>query len=397
MAERIPADDDLAARAVLDALPDLRFRLTRDGTYLSCHAPPGRLVAPRETVIGRRMRDLLPSELAAHAERELATAIDEQRVTSAEYALPINGEERWHETRFVPLGNEAVAIVRDVTDRVRAEREARAHLQLAESALRAITDAVIVVDTDGAVLRVNDVFERMLGFPAEEVRGIRAPFPWWPEEEREAVGDRVRTALTGSITTYEGTFQRRDGRRFPVLVTGAPMLEPDGRQSGVVATVRDLTAQRRAEEQLGEAQRWIDGIVTALDEHLYAGRIDPDGTYHELYCGRNIERLIGRPLAPGENTATAWEASIHPDDRDVYLTACNELRTLRRVDIEYRMVGADGQVRWLHDRTWARPQAPGDDGVIVDGIVTDVTERRRTADELLTALAELHQTAADLE
>jgi diguanylate cyclase (GGDEF)-like protein len=137
--------------------------------------------------------------------------------------------------------------------------------------------------------------------------------------------------------------------------------------------------------------------VNALDEHLYAGRIDPDGTYHELYCGRNVERLLGRPLAPGEDSATAWEGAIHPDDLELYLAGCRDLRRTRRVDIEYRMVGADGTVRWLHDRTWSRPQTPGEEGVIVDGIVTDVTERRRTADELLATLAELHQTATNLE
>ncbi|HEY6015375.1 MAG TPA: histidine kinase [Gaiellaceae bacterium] len=129
--------------ALLDAIPDLMFRVTRDGTYLDVRADdPSGLVRPPEELIGLNARDVLPADVAdavlACAER----ALDTGEMSSVEYELTIGGVTRWFESRMVPSGGgEVVTIVRDFTEQRRAEAEQR-RLANEQAALRRVATLV---------------------------------------------------------------------------------------------------------------------------------------------------------------------------------------------------------------------------------------------------------------
>lgn len=130
-------------RALLDAIPDLMFRVARDGTYLDIHADDATgLVRPPEELIGRNVRDILPADVAdivvACAER----ALDTGAMCSCEYRLEVGGKLRWFESRMVPSGaGEVVTIVRDFTEQRRAEA-ARQRLADEQAALRRVATLV---------------------------------------------------------------------------------------------------------------------------------------------------------------------------------------------------------------------------------------------------------------
>src|SRR5262249_7605199 len=115
------------SRALLDAIPDLMFRIARDGTYLEVRGDPSALVLPPEQLVGLNLRDALPPDIAEWFLRGLAAR--PRGVQTIEYRLTIDGQLRDFEARIVPSGNdEVVMIVRDFTERSRLEQEATQRL-----------------------------------------------------------------------------------------------------------------------------------------------------------------------------------------------------------------------------------------------------------------------------
>jgi signal transduction histidine kinase len=104
---------------LFDALPDLYFRASRDGTILECRAGrPEDLLMPAEALLGRRLQDILPPDVASlfvQALNQLGLGTDQLVL---EYQLSLERGVQHFEARMLPLGtDQIVLVVRNVTDR----------------------------------------------------------------------------------------------------------------------------------------------------------------------------------------------------------------------------------------------------------------------------------------
>lgn len=140
--EQALRDSEERNRATLRAIPDLILLMSRDGTYLDCHAKnPEELLLPEHELIGKNRRDVLPPELAerfAEVDRKVLSG-DEPQVL--EYSLVVEGLVRDAEARVVRAGEDKILVlVRDITQRKRAEEELRRNSeQIRELAGKLIT------------------------------------------------------------------------------------------------------------------------------------------------------------------------------------------------------------------------------------------------------------------
>ncbi|MGA7935991.1 MAG: PAS domain S-box protein [Kovacikia sp.] len=118
-------------RAFLNAIPDMMLRIHRDGTYLDCKAENiASFAIPPAEMIGRKVYDVLPPAAAQarmdHVERTLQTGTTQVY----EYQLANRGEIRDYEARLVVSGkDEVLSIIRDITERNRAEAQLRANAE----------------------------------------------------------------------------------------------------------------------------------------------------------------------------------------------------------------------------------------------------------------------------
>lgn len=112
-------------RALLHAIPDLIFRLSREGIYLDCHAENANdLVVPADELIGKKVEEVLPAPLAQVIRQLMAQALLCRTIQTLEYQLPIDGTSRYWEARIVVCGeDEVLVIVRDITERNRAQED----------------------------------------------------------------------------------------------------------------------------------------------------------------------------------------------------------------------------------------------------------------------------------
>jgi diguanylate cyclase (GGDEF)-like protein len=163
---------------------------------------------------------------------------------------------------------------------------------------------------------------------------------------------------------------------------------PQRRADGSVlirGIISDVTRREEADARLAEASERFSRLLDVVGEHVYLALGFPDGRLEELFQGPGADRLLGgaEPDPDMEN----WEAALHPDDRPAYDAFNRALIAGEDDDVEYRLRGADGITRWVHDRARVRRLADG--SVEISGIVSDVSERRRMRAELAEAHAAL--------
>ena len=125
-------------------------------------------------------------------------------------------------------------------------------------------------------------------------------------------------------------------------------------------------------------------MLSALDEYLYAWRFPDDGPTVIDFESIPLTEFLDR-AADSDTPVQEWLDALHPDDRErARVDVLAEQVAGRSGSVEYRVCNRHGEVRWLLD-SWRCRREPG--GVVAEGIVTDVTERREAQDGLAAALA----------
>jgi PAS domain S-box-containing protein len=147
---------------------------------------------------------------------------------------------------------------------------------------------------------------------------------------------------------------------------------------------------RRAEE----ARTRFAGLVDGLDAIVWEA--DPV-TLALTFVSHRAESLLGHPLRQWLGDGSFWTRLIHPDDRDAALAALHEhAATGRECRLEYRMASADGRFVWITNIV--QPVVPEPGGASrLRGLMLDVTERKRLAEERDRLLAVEQAARADAE
>lgn len=142
-------------------------------------------------------------------------------------------------------------LARDTRLRHRAELEVGDALAFRKAMEDSLVTGLRARDMTGRITYVNPAFCEMVGLRAEQLIGTGLPAPWWPPELVDEYQQRQMVRLAGQTLPregYESVFQRSDGARFPVLIIEAPLIDAQGKQTGFMSAILDLTEQRRVED-----------------------------------------------------------------------------------------------------------------------------------------------------
>ncbi|HNW55413.1 MAG TPA: PAS domain S-box protein, partial [Bacteroidales bacterium] len=105
-------------RAIIEANPDIVFRVKRNGIILSVQAPdPALLYAPAESLIGKSIKEVIPPHVAGPVMTAIETAIKTKKVVTFEYEMMVNNEPRYFEDRILAMSNDiSLSFIREITD-----------------------------------------------------------------------------------------------------------------------------------------------------------------------------------------------------------------------------------------------------------------------------------------
>ncbi|MFN3650229.1 MAG: PAS domain S-box protein [Armatimonadota bacterium] len=204
--------------------------------------------------------------------------------TEAEYRIVRpDGEIRWLLDRAFPIRDAEGRVTRvtgaatDITERRQTDETLRREHALRKTIEASMLAGVAATDLEGVQTYVNPAFCRMLGWSEEELLGCRAPYRYWPPEELERIEATFRDTLAGQVppTGFELRFRRADEERVDVLVLPSALRNPAGEITGWLASVHDITHQKRLEadlreraEQLAEADRRKNEFLAMLAHEL---------------------------------------------------------------------------------------------------------------------------------
>jgi PAS domain S-box-containing protein len=252
-------------RALLDAVPDLMFRMTRDGVYLEYKGRAEDLAVPPNELIGASAHDILPKEVADPLVEGIRRAIDTGEIVTGEYRLELEGRLRDFEARIVKAGEEAVLIVREFTERNSAQAELeRLHLELqqrhreleherdfAGAVVDSTPSLLCLVTPGGYIVRFNHSLVQLSGRNDDDLTKGNA---FWDvfiaPEERELVRERVLlVAEEGGSGEYESTWITADGGRHTVAWSTTPLRDDKGHPRLLICGV-DITERKEYEAEL---------------------------------------------------------------------------------------------------------------------------------------------------
>ena len=174
-------------------------------------------------------------------------------------------------------GRDVTAIagtLQDVSDRVRADEELRSALSLLEATLDATADGILVVDTQGAIVSFNRRFSEMWRIPPPilDAGDDTAALAWVVGEiaDPDVFLGKVRELYAQPEVESSDTIEFRDGRIFerysrPQRVDGAVV--------GRVWTFRDITAERRLQDELAH-QAFHDALTNLANQALFRDRVE---------------------------------------------------------------------------------------------------------------------------
>jgi len=126
----------------------------------------------------------------------------------------------------------------------------------------------------------------------------------------------------------------------------------------------------------------FEGILELFDDHVHIGEVTVGGRYVPRFSGPTLERFVGAKCDE-QQSGELWDSCVHPLDRATYMRFWGELLAGRTAQVTYRMQGVDGVIRTVWHR--ARSRALDGGGLLIQGLVSDVTKHEETAARLAEA------------
>jgi PAS domain S-box-containing protein len=355
-----------------------------------------------EQLIGEKVLDVFHPGIRERV-RERIRMLNEERqpVARIEVALlKLDGTLVDAEISAVPVTyenkNGAMAFIRDITERKRAERELRETERRMEDIINFLPDATFAIDYEGRVIAWNHAIEEMTGIRAEDMLGkgnYEYAIPFYGErrpilidlvmmQDQRVINDYSAVQKDGDALTAETNRARVGGK--DVCLWGKSILfkNPDGKVVGAIESIRDITDRKMVEIDLEKSRN----LYRAIFETTGAATIIIDRDTTIVLANSGFAKLSGYTINDLEGKKS-WTEFVVDEDLELMKRYHHD----RRDDpsgtpnvYEFRFVDRNGKVRYCLNNVGIIPGSTRSIASVVDitGLKMAETALRETLDQL---------------
>ncbi len=292
--------------------------------------------------------------------------------------------------RTTELATTVQDLQREIEQREAAESALARSEARYRSILNAMAEGVAIHDGAGVIGYANPAAERILGLTLEHMQGRTIAGLAWalvrpngvalrPEEHPVEI---TRTTGKACEATLVGIL-RPDGSKSWLLVNTDPLETESSFDVAVVATYTDVTPVREATMALAQSRTKFQQVTEAVPGVLYQATRRADRTFDLHFISPQLREMFGLDPEEVKPDAGPLFARLDAEGARIFEETVQEAqRTSSIWECEVRLRGKDGSWQWIRNR--AIPE-PVEGGVMWSGMLLDVTEERKLADQVRVA------------
>lgn len=292
---------------IADNIPVLVSYVDRDLHYRFVNATYERWWHVRsDQICGRHIKEALGEQIFNMVKPRIDTVLGGSTVYF-ETVMPFaDGKTRFITTTYIPHRSDDgtvvgfFVLVTDLTERRNSEEALRSEQQFASAVLDTIGALVLVVDTEGTIIKFNRECERVTGYRSAEVEGKSYDQFLLPAERRD-VWDMFRQMCDGDFpNTFENHWVAKDGTARLIAWSNTALRDGHSSVTHIIATGKDITLQRQMEAELQHSAQQLRLVTDALP--VLVSYTDADMRYrfvnatYTTWFGRSKDQLLGQPV-----------------------------------------------------------------------------------------------------
>jgi PAS domain S-box-containing protein len=340
-----------------------------------------------EDFVGKTDFDFYPKEQAKKMQEDddYVLKTKEPIIGKEEKVIRPDGTARWYSVTKIPYRDEegniigSIGISRDITELKQAENKLRGSEKRYHDLIESTPVGILGIDENGTIIYENLTMRKILGIPEGEFdESLGTKLAELLNVIATGYADKVRELLKGNpVSGIVTPFVSVYGRRSILLVDGLPIKDSEGRITGGLLMIQDITERKRAEEALREGERFLANIfasiqdgITVLDKDMNIVRVNP-----------TIERwnADAMPLV-GKKCYAAFHG------RSERCEVCPTWRTLQTGEAAHEVIpqySPEGKIdKWLDISSFpVIDKTTGETSGVIE-YVRDITERKQAEEAL---------------
>jgi|GEM_PF-6952170 len=267
-------------RTIVGVIPDMIIKVNRDGVYLDIIAEDDLLLKPISSVIGKSIMDIIPEEKAAQIMKQIRKSIDEKSPQNVEYELEVPLGKRFFEARIISsVADEAIALIRDITDRKEMEEALREEKDKLSTIADTLPGAICILcrNPDGSeqFSYVSHVVKEIFGIPSEKLeksaellwRGIH------PKDVKQVESEIAESAKF--LTPWQSQFRYIHTKKGEIWIE--TRFIPSRGEAGATTwhgIIFDITDRKLWEKKLDDVNRELKEKNKELEQIIYVASHD---------------------------------------------------------------------------------------------------------------------------